>query len=650
MLEAGAASRASERIAKSATALLDRCDTFPSPPGIGRRARCEPLTPEIRQYTGRSRMVNRTPHPRQFSFTRFVAVALVTSFVAFAPVPGSGAAGAGPAAGSQTAATPSSDENPLLAKQRDALSELERLGERRQELLTQLRQAQGDQREAVRLQVRDVDKDIRRILAALPDLVDQMRKENLDPAVVAKRASELSVAEARLIRADIDALQAEVAKLQKSDEKLDPSELGARKDRIAKQFATLDALLDDLFDNAQRAQRLGAQSTEDLAYLDKLIEARATAAAGEIKLAVEQLGSLNDQLGKAAASDKEKLQAQIGALQTAKDGAVASLTKLVALMKKRELDATAYSELLIRTTGQISTETLSADVARSFLEHQLADFQNWLRESGPSIGFRILVVLGILLAFVLLARLVRVIVRKAVGRSSLGASKLMQRFAVRMSGGFVMLVGLFVVLSQFNIDVGHMLAGLGIAGFIVGFALQDVLANFASGIMILAYRPYDVGDWIEVPDAFGQVKHMNMASTTILTGDNQKLLVPNKKIWGSTIRNITSETTRRVDLTFGIGYSDDMALAERILHEVVEADERVLKTPAEPLIRMTELGESSVNFILRAWCRIEDYWELRWHITRRVKERFDEEGVTIPFPQRDVHLYQATAPVREPAS
>ena len=250
--------------------------------------------------------------------------------------------------------------------------------------------------------------------------------------------------------------------------------------------------------------------------------------------------------------------------------------------------------------------------------------------------------IAILVGFWLLAGLVRRGVRNALRRSHIGASQLMQRFAAKAAGGLVLLVGILVVLAQFNIELTHMLAGLGIAGFIVGFALQDVLANFASGIMILIYRPYDVGDWIEVPEAFGKVHYMNLVSTTILTSDNQKLLVPNKKIWGSTIRNITSEDRRRVDLTFGIGYSDDMALAERIFHEIIGADERVIATP-EPLIRMTELGESSVNFIVRAWCRTEDYWELRWHITRRVKERFDEEGITIPFPQRDVHLYRTTA-------
>ncbi len=586
--------------------------------------------------------------PRLKRFSLVIALAVVLSSMTgaldvFAADAVAERTSEGRAAGQGASAATSTDDHPLQLRQRELLEQLDAQVKQRASLLESMRKLEGDQREAVTLQVRDVETEIRRLLADLPDLIEELRKEGLDATALSNRARDLLLAEAKILRAGIDALQTDVAGLQKDQEKLDSTELVARKDRIAKQHANLDALLVQLNENSERAQRLGIDVSGERAYLDKLLDSRARKVAGEVKLAVDQLDSLREQLGKAAASDKEKLQAQIVALQTEKDGATNSLTNLVALMKKRGLDDTAYSELLIRTTGQISTETMSAEVAKSFVAHQLADAQTWLRERGPTIAFRIVLVIVILAGFRLLASLVRRGVRRALRRSHLGASQLMQRFAARTSGALVMLVGILVVLQQFNIEVSHMLAGLGIAGFIVGFALQDVLANFAAGVMILVYRPYDVGDWIEVPDAFGKVQYMNLVSTTILTGDNQKLLVPNKKIWGSIIRNVTSEEKRRVDLTFGIGYSDDISLAERILREIVDADERVLDSP-EPLIRLTELGESSVNFTLRAWCRTEDYWELRWHITRRVKERFDEEGVSIPFPQRDVHLYGATAP------
>jgi len=202
-----------------------------------------------------------------------------------------------------------------------------------------------------------------------------------------------------------------------------------------------------------------------------------------------------------------------------------------------------------------------------------------------------------------------------------------------------MFVGLLVALSQLGVQVGPVLAGLGIAGFIVGFALQDTLSNFAAGMMILIYRPFDVGDAVEAGGVMGKVKAMNLVSTTITTWDNQKLVVPNSKIWGDVIRNITAEPNRRVDMSFGISYSDDIDHAERILSDIVRSHELVLAEP-EPDIRLHTLGESSVDFIVRPWAMTSDYWTVYWDITRAVKQRFDAEGISIPFPQRDVHLIQ----------
>jgi small conductance mechanosensitive channel len=182
------------------------------------------------------------------------------------------------------------------------------------------------------------------------------------------------------------------------------------------------------------------------------------------------------------------------------------------------------------------------------------------------------------------------------------------------------------------------LAGLGVAGFIVGFALQDSLGNFAAGAMILIYRPFDIDDFVEVTGASGLVKKMNLVSTTIATFDNQTLVVPNSKIWGDVIKNVTAQTERRVDLEFGIGYDDDIEHAERVLIETVTAHEKVLDEP-EPMIKLHTLGDSSVNFIVRPWTKTEDYWDVYWDLMREVKLRFDREGISIPYPQTDVHFY-----------
>ena len=155
--------------------------------------------------------------------------------------------------------------------------------------------------------------------------------------------------------------------------------------------------------------------------------------------------------------------------------------------------------------------------------------------------------------------------------------------------------------------------------------------------MILFYRPFDVDDLVEAGGAFGTVNRMTLVSTTILTLDHQTLIVPNNKIWGDVIKNVTSQKMRRVDMTFGISYADDVRKAESILESIVGDHPMVLDDPG-PTIKLHALGESSVDFIVRPWVVTADYWNVYWDITREVKMRFDREGITIPFPQRDVHL------------
>jgi len=236
------------------------------------------------------------------------------------------------------------------------------------------------------------------------------------------------------------------------------------------------------------------------------------------------------------------------------------------------------------------------------------------------------------------SRIIKRLVRAGCDRSSLDLSELLKDIFVSTSGGLVMIIGLLLALSQLGISIAPMLAGLGVAGFVIGFALQDTLGNFAAGAMILIYRPYDVEDLIEVAGASGFVKKMNLVSTTITTIDNQTLVVPNSKIWGDVIKNVTAQKVRRVDLEFGIGYGDDIEKAERVLDDVVSNHEMVLKKP-ETMIKLHTLGDSSVNFVVRPWVKTDDYWDVYWDITREVKLRFDREGISIPFPQRDVHLY-----------
>jgi small conductance mechanosensitive channel len=217
-------------------------------------------------------------------------------------------------------------------------------------------------------------------------------------------------------------------------------------------------------------------------------------------------------------------------------------------------------------------------------------------------------------------------------------SVLMQDFFVSIASKTVIFIGILFAASQIGIELAPLLTGFGVAGVIIGFALQDTLSNFASGLMILIYRPYDVGDMVKVAGIQGTVKNMSLVSTSIQTIDNQRLVIPNNKIWGDVINNITAETIRRVDMVFGIGYADDIDAARAVFSDILLSDPRVLKTP-ESMVKLHTLNESSVDFIVRPWVKTEDYWDVYWDVTEQVKKQLDNANITIPFPQRDVHIY-----------
>lgn len=318
-----------------------------------------------------------------------------------------------------------------------------------------------------------------------------------------------------------------------------------------------------------------------------------------------------------------------------------SLNITINLLDALGQDTAELKKTLFSVSGDITQDVLSFDVASGLAEQWLYSAQSKVVEHGPTFMFKLFIFCLILFIASLAGKLAQHVVKRAVSTSKLNFSKLLQDFFTSLSSKVVFTIGVLIALSQLGIELGPLLAGFGIAGVIIGFALQDTLSNFASGMMILIYRPFDVGDLINAAGVTGRVSHMSLVSTTIKTLDNQRLIIPNNKIWGDTINNITAEHQRRVDMTFGIGYGDNIEHAETILKSIVEAHEKVQKFPS-PTIKLHLLGESSVDFIVRPWVKPEDYWDVYWDITREVKMRFDAEGISIPFPQRDVHIYQTT--------
>ena len=317
--------------------------------------------------------------------------------------------------------------------------------------------------------------------------------------------------------------------------------------------------------------------------------------------------------------------------------AIARLESLLNLMSRLDIDTVLYRSVLLRENKGVSLRLFDLDALMRILEDGWENARDSLSKRLPDFVFKLVIFFLILVVFRALSKLVKRLTDKTLNKSSAKMSTLLKDILVSTSGAVVMLFGILVALSQVGISLGPALAGLGLAGFILGFALQDTLGNFAAGGMILIYRPYDVDDFVEVTGAAGLVKKMTLVSTTIITFDNQTLIIPNSKIWGDVIKNVTAQRTRRVDLVFSISYGDDIDKAERVLREIVTSNSKVLEDPATN-IRLHKLGDSSVEFVVRPWTKTTDYWDVYWEITREVKVQFDREGISIPFPQRDVHL------------
>jgi small conductance mechanosensitive channel len=319
------------------------------------------------------------------------------------------------------------------------------------------------------------------------------------------------------------------------------------------------------------------------------------------------------------------------------------LNAVLVMMDSLGIDTSAYQGQILSATGQITTDLFNFTVITRLLGEWLQSLWDLIIEGGPDLIFKVLLFVIIIYAFFKIAHIVQKLLESGLAKSQLQLSELLRRMVVSIVRNIIIVLGILIALSQVGFSLGPLLAGLGVVGFVIGFALQDTLSNFAAGMMILIYRPFDVGDLIEAGGVSGTVNHMSLVNTTVLTLDNQTILIPNNKIWGDVVKNVTAQTMRRVDLMFGISYSDDIPKTERILQEIIDSHDKVLAEP-EPIVRLHELADSSVNFVVRPWVGTDDYWDVYWDIIRSVKIRFDEEGISIPFPQRDVHVYNQSTP------
>lgn len=506
--------------------------------------------------------------------------------------------------------------------------EIERISDELSELVDSVETVTGGEKDALQLKLFQKNESLR---GALHTAVRKGSLSNDKLLDQIKRQQEYVDNARRYLEGKIKALNAEIDSA-KAEDKL------ALLNDLQELQHYLDNTMQSAWENIDWLNALGEDEHLSYVRFKDSLSKRLRLTSASVEYLNQQISLIDRQLS--VSPDSEHASLQLGQLivQQRMNIAVDSLKSLISIGDQVGIDTSEYKRLNFEVTGSITQDLLDGRVVITIMSHWSAKIWDWVANNAPQHLFQLFIFGLIIFATSVIAKLVRKITSKAVVSKNLKLSQLMQDFFIGMSGNAVWVIGILVGLSQIGLNLAPVLTGFGIAGVIVGFALQDTLSNFAAGMMLLIYKPFDVGDFVFAGGVDGKVSHMSLVNTTIKTFDNQIIIIPNGKIWGDVIKNVTHERVRRVDMVFGIGYNDDLLKAEAILTDIITEHPAVLRTP-EPNIRVHTLNTSSVDFIVRPWVKTDDYWDVYWDVTKEVKLRFDREGISIPFPQQDVHLH-----------
>jgi small conductance mechanosensitive channel len=253
-------------------------------------------------------------------------------------------------------------------------------------------------------------------------------------------------------------------------------------------------------------------------------------------------------------------------------------------------------------------------------------------------GINIVLALAIFIIGKMVVKILVNVAKKVMAKAKVDT--ILVNFIASIINSILLLFVVIAALDQLGVETTSLIALIGAAGLAVGLALQGTLQNLASGVMLIIFRPFNDGDFVEAAGVSGVIEEIGIFTTTMRSGDNREIIIPNGEIFGGTITNYSKRATRRVDMVFGIGYNDDIKKAKDLLHKILSEDDRILKDP-EPLVAVAELADSSVNFNVRPWCKTGDYWNVYFDIHEKVKLTFDAEGISIPYPQMDIHQDKA---------
>lgn len=252
-------------------------------------------------------------------------------------------------------------------------------------------------------------------------------------------------------------------------------------------------------------------------------------------------------------------------------------------------------------------------------------------------GLKIVAALAIFILGRMVAGIIRGSVKRVLKRAEFDAT--LAPFIANLAYTLVLLVVVYAALQTAGVPMNGFVAIIGAAGLAIALAFQGTLSNFSAGIMLLTFRPFKVGDFVDAGGTAGTVKEIGVFTTTLATPDNVKIIIPNSAVSGAIIKNFSANEDRRVDLVVGVGYDDDLNVAMDVINRVIRADSRILGDPA-PVVAVDNMGASSVDFVVRPWVKGGDYWQVKWDLTKKLKEEIEAAGLSIPYPQTDVHLYR----------
>jgi small conductance mechanosensitive channel len=500
-----------------------------------------------------------------------------------------------------------------------------------------VREAGGADIELARIQaVRQVD----RISALEEELIELIPSLAVEGPVADSIAEELGAflsREAEMYDTAIDRNLDAIRNLRDRRAVTPPDSLDDLEAEMRRYKARLDSVLVRRMEVLDAADEIGVDTEAEWEQVDLWLRNQAETLVGRLQIAVVSRDQLRRRLrdaqrASAPESEVASLRLRLQAAEDRISGSAASLTSTANLLARRGIDTDQYRQALIRSTGQVTGDILDPGVALGVLRDWLGSIWQWVKDNGLTLFVRFLIVIASIFVTRIAFRFAWWLFR-IIGLVSL--SQLMTGLVTRMTRPLGTIVGLAIGLWFVGVDATTLLAGLGVAGVIIGLALQDSMSNLAAGLFILTHRPYDVGDLVSAGGVVGKVQAMGLANTTITTLDNRRLFVPNRKIWSDIIENRTAEKIRRVEVTATVSYRDDLDRALEVLRNLLSECEQVLKDPP-PDVFVTKLADSAIEVAVRPWTKSDDWWPFTQDLPRLIRNRFREEGIEIPFPVREL--------------